>query len=482
MIPDYFQIPLLSLRKTMIIMMGNRLLSFGILLVIVLSLSSEVSAQRDLATLIEEGVKNYPGIKARQADNESFAKDVGVAKADYIPKVTAQHQYTYATSNSVAGSFYPNAAVISPSGSIRADNINEATWGSYTSALIEWNVFNFGKVSGNVKAYQKASEASQANYENELLQHKVKIADTYLLTLMYKKLTAIQEVNLQRAQAFSDVVSAGVTSGMRAGVDSSLASAELVKAKLLLLQAVRERKTQMLRMQELTGNASTEETDIDSMRFLSAVPLRLDTLEWNSQSNPLLRYYRLRMEATQAGSIAVKRSFLPSITLVGAAWARGSGISPTDDSYHTDFQYGTKYQVYNYLLGISTRWTISDFVSTRQRYKREYYRTIRDQELFNEQDIRVKRQLHESQMQYEIALEQANTAPIQLKAAQDAYRQASARYESGLSDLPTLMQSLVTLNRAEADLAIAYMNVWRCLLAVAAAKGDFSIFMNAVGK
>jgi outer membrane protein TolC len=233
-------------------------------------------------------------------------------------------------------------------------------------------------------------------------------------------------------------------------------------------------------MQELTGIQTSDEIEIDSMVFLSSVPQRLDTGDWRPQSNPLVRYYQLRADATQARSTAIKRSFLPSITLVGAAWARGSGISPSDDSYHTDFQYGTKYQVYNYLVGISTRWTISDFVSTRHRYKSESYRTIRDQELFNEQRIRTQRQLSESHMQYDIAVEQANTAPIQLKAAQDAYQQASARYESGLTDLPTLMQSLVTLNRAEADMAIAYMNVWRSLLAIAAAKGDFSIFIDAL--
>ena len=445
-----------------------------------LSHAFEVSAQKKLPEIIDEGIKNYPGIKATAADNESFTRDVSVAKSEYIPKVTAQHQYTYATSNSVAGAFYPNPAVISPSGSIRSENINQAAWGSYTSALIEWNIFNFGKVSGNVKAFQKASDASLANYENELLQLKVKIADAYLLTLMYEKLALIQEVNLQRAQTFTDVVSAGVSSGMRAGVDSSLANAELVKAKLLFLQAVRERKTNSLRMQELTGILSQDEIEIDSMLFLSAVPARLDTGNWRPQTNPLLRYYRLRTDASHARSIAIKRSFLPSITLVGAAWARGSGISSTDDSYHTGFHDGTKYQVHNYLLGISTRWTISDFASTRQRYKREYYQTIRDQETYNEQSLRTRRQLNESQMQYDIALEQVNTAPIQLKAAEAAYQQASARYQSGLTDFPTLMQSLVTLNRAEADMAIAYMNVWRSLLAIAAAKGDFSIFMNAV--
>lgn len=438
------------------------------------------SAQKRLPELIDEGVRNYPGIKARLAEKESFGKEVNAARAEYIPRVTTQHQYTYGTSNSVAGAFYPNPAVISPAGSIRPENIDQAVWGSFTSVIMEWNVFNFGKVSGNIAASEKSRDAADANFENELLRHKVKIADAYLLTLMYRRLAAIQEVNLERARTFSDVVNAGVTSGMRAGVDSSIASAELTKAKILVLQAERERKTQALRLQELVGMRSSQEVEVDSMSFLSGVPLRADTGSWQPGANPLIRYYQFRRDASHARSIAIKRSFLPSITLVGAAWARGSGISPVDDSYHTDFAYGTKYRVHNYLLGISTRWTISDFVGVRQRYKSEQLRTVRDEEFLNEQEIRTQRQLAEAQMQYEISLEQAVAAPVQLKAAQDAYRQASARYESGLTDLPTLMQSLVTLNRAEADMAIAYMNVWRSLLAIAAAKGDFSIFMNAV--
>lgn len=446
-----------------------------------MSLSAfNVKAQKTLPDLIDEGVRNYPGIKASLAEKESALRDVSAAKSEYIPKVTAQHQYTYGTSNNVAGAFYPNGAVISPSGSIRPGNINTAAWGSYTSAIFEWNVFNFGKVSANVDASKRTSEAADYNYENELLQHKVRIADAYLQTLMYEKLAEIQSVNLQRAETFSSVVNAGVASGMRAGVDSSLASAEFAKAKLLLLQAQRERKVKTLQLQELTGLLSAPEMDIDNMSFLSVLPATPDISVSNTQSHPLIRFYHLRADASRARSIATKRSYLPSISLVGAAWARGSGIYPEDDSYHTGFRDGTKYQVQNYLLGISTRWIISDLFVTRHRYKSESYRALRDDALLKEGEARTRRELNESQMQYEVSLEQAHMAPVQLKAARDAYRQASARYESGLSDLPTLMQSMVTLNRAEADMAIAYINVWRSLLAIAALKGDFSIFMNAV--
>jgi len=451
----------------------------GILITLLTGLLfNNLLAQNNLAGLLQRGISNYPGIKARSSESESTLREVAAAKLEYMPKISLQHQYTYATSNSLAGSFYPNPAVISPSGSIRNGNIDQAAWGSYTSALVEWNVFNFGKVSGNVRASQKLNDASSANLESVIFQHKVIISDVYLLTLMHQRLTFLQGVNLQRANAFLDVVRAGVKAGIRPGTDSSLASAEAAKAKILLLQAEGEYQTQSLRLKELSGIGAHEAIYIDST-FLTVIPPRLDTGYWNSQLNPLLRYYRLKTEASQARSIATKRSYLPAITLVGAAWARGSGIS-ADDSYQSGFSSGTKYQVHNYLLGISTRWTISDFAATRQRYKSEYYMAVQDQELLNEQDLRIKRLINESEMQYQISIEQIKTAPVQWQAAHDAYRQAFARYESGLTDLPTFMQSIVTLNRAEADMAIGYVNVWRSVLAIAAAKGDFSIFMNAV--
>jgi outer membrane protein TolC len=230
---------------------------------------------------------------------------------------------------------------------------------------------------------------------------------------------------------------------------------------------------------ELAGAADQELYTLDSMRFYTELPRAVDSIGTVFRAHPLLRSYQIRAEATRARSIAVKRSFLPSITLVGAAWARGSGVY-NDDSFHTSFADGTRYQVYNYLVGAAARWTVSDFVPVRQRYKSEYYRAVRDQELYQEQNLRISRQVRETGIQYDLALRQAHTAPQQLTAAQQAYHQASARYKSGLTDLPTLLQSMVSLNRAEADLAVAYSNVWRTLLAVAAAKGDISVFLQAV--
>jgi outer membrane protein TolC len=296
--------------------------------------------------------------------------------------------------------------------------------------------------------------------------------------LMAEKLSAIQQVNMERALKFRDVVKAGVNSGMRAGVDSSLASAEYARTKLTMLDAERNYKSAQLRLIELAGIIDQNSIDVDSLHYLTQLPT-LPEIEFNAITNPVLNLYRKRVDATQARSVSIRRSLFPSITLVGAAWARGSGVY-NDDSFHTDFSSGTKYQVNNYLLGAAVRWTITDFAITQQRYRGEHFRVVRDQELYNEQSLSVQRQVKDSNMQFEVSMEQARMAPVQLIAARQAYDQASARYKSGLSDLPTLLQSMFTLNRAEADVAIAYINVWRSLLAVAAAKGDITIFTNSL--
>jgi outer membrane protein TolC len=460
-------------------MKANTPISRIALILLVLAGTGALAQTHHLQELLDEGQKNYPLVKARDAERNSAAWEAKAAASEYLPRISAQHQYTYATSNSMAGAFYPNPTVISPSGGIRAETSSQATWGSYTSALLEWNVFNFGKVSGSVKAARAQRESADAAYANEVFQHQIRIADAYLLTLMTDKLAAIQHANLERALRFRQVVEAGVRAGLRAGVDSALAHAEYEKAKILFLESERNSKTQTLRLMELAGAADQGLYTLDSMRFYTELPRTVDSIGTISRAHPLLRSFQIRAEATRARSIAVRRSFLPSVTLVGAAWARGSGVY-NDDSFHTSFSDGTKYQVNNYLLGIATRWTISDYVPIRQRYKSEYYRAVRDQELYQEQNLRIHRQVRETDMQYGLSLQQAYTAPQQLTAARQAYQQASARYKSGLTDLPTLLQSMVSLNRAEADLAVAYSNVWRTLLAVAAAQGDFAVFLQAV--
>jgi outer membrane protein TolC len=457
--------------------MKNIVIAIGMLFI--LSVSNSFGQAIKLQEILAEGKSNFPFLKSKQAEIHSAENRIKSVKTDYLPAFIVQDQYTFSSNNNVAGAFLPNeGSVLSPSGGIRPENIYTGVFGSVATAMVDWKVFNFGKVKANVNSAKAELTRTQADYENELFQHQIKLTDAYLILLINQKLVEAQHQNLERALVFKRVTDAAVSSGMRPGVDSSLAAAEYAKAKLLLLESQRSEKAQRLRLSELTGELR-DSIQVDTMGFYSQLPVTGDQ-NFSFLANPALRFFQTQIDASQARSMAVRKSSLPSVSLVGAGWGRGSGVSNQNDTYHTDFGSGVKFQVYNYLFGISTRWNLTSILKVRNDYKSEQFQVERFKQLYQTQKLQLDRQSREAEMQLQLSLEQARLTPVQLSAAQRAFNQAEARYQSGLTDLFTLAQSVNALNRAEIDKFVTNGNVWRALLMKAAAAGDLTLFLNQV--
>ncbi|MFC5412098.1 TolC family protein [Larkinella bovis] len=434
----------------------------------------------NLNQAIEQGTQAYPFLKSKQAEIQSAEKRLQSGRTEFLPSIIVQDQYTYGTSNGLNGSFFPNeGAAMGTSGGIRPENIYRGTTGSFASAIIDWRIVNFGRVKASVKAAEADLNRSQTDYENEIFQHQIRIIDAYLTLLVNQKLVDVQRANLQRAQTFKKVIDAGVSSGMRAGVDSSLATAEAVRARLQLLESEQREQVQRLRLSELMGQVQPG-MRIDSMRFYTTLPQTTFQSDSISPKNPVLRLFQSQINLSSARSTALQRSMLPSVSLVGGGWARGSGFTNADDTFSMNFNQGLGYQSYNYLFGVVARWNLTNTLRLKHDYRAEQFQVERFRQLYNDQQLRITRQNREAETQLLLGLEQARQAPVQLRAARQAYNQAQARYQNGLADLPTLLQSFVTLNRAEIDGYVATSNVWRFLLLKAAAEGDLSIFMNQI--
>ncbi|MCX6217996.1 TolC family protein [Spirosoma sp.] len=434
----------------------------------------------NLNQVVEQSVRQYPFLKAKQAEVSSAQRRVQASQTELLPSLIVQDQYTYATSNSLNNSFFPNeGTAISTSGGVRPMAISKASFGSYTSATIEWRAITFGRIKANVDVAKADLQRTEVDYESEIFQHQVRTIDAYLLLLINQKLVQIQRSNLDRAETFKRVVDAGVRSGMRAGVDSSLATAEAVRARLLLLSSQQQEQVQRLRLSELAGRLQNN-MQVDSMRFYTSLPNGTFLSDSISPKNPTLRLFESQINLSAARSLATQRSGMPVISLVGAGNARGSGFSNQGDIFQTNQLNGLGYQVGNYLVGVVARWNLTNILRVRQDYRADLFQVERSRQLLNTQRLQITRQYQEADTQYQVALEQARQAPVQLRAARQAYNQAKSRYESGLTDLPTLLQSVLTLNRAEVDGYVAVSNVWRFLLLKAAADGDLSLFMNQV--
>jgi len=196
----------------------------------------------------------------------------------------------------------------------------------------------------------------------------------------------------------------------------------------------------------------------------------------------LLQFYQSRINASDAQSRFIKTSSYPVFTAVGVVQGRGSGfksdylINPLD--FTKNYWSGISPTRTNYLLGVGLTWNIIQpyRISQQLRSQDLISRGLQEEYTFVNQQITAQMQL--SDIKIKNALLIFKEAPIQIKAATDAYIQKSVLYKNGLTNLVDLTQTLYVLVRAETDRDIAYNNVWQALLLKAASSGDFSLFEN----
>ncbi|MBA4852413.1 TolC family protein [Emticicia sp. BO119] len=432
-----------------------------------------------LSEAVESAIRNYPSIKAKRVEKNVAEFALKAARTEGMPDVLAQHQYQFATNNSIAGATFPlQNPLPSVSGGIRTENIYQPVWGSFTSLQVNWQAFTFGKIKANIDVAQKAVARQQFDYENELFQQQVKVIDAYLALLVFQKTVRIQEINLQRATTFRDATNAKVISGLRAGIDSSFASAEVSKAKLLLLQSQQNERTQRIRLGQLMGTP-TGNIIADSMQFYQRLPI-LHKVYPDITQNPVLKVLNSQIDFIRSNAVAIKKSYYPSILLNASMWGRGSGVNNAPDTYSSNILNGIGYKVGNYLLGIGVSWNLTRIYRIRHQASAELQRAEQLHYLLQEEELRLSSQSENADIQIELAMQQALEAPVQTTAALGAYQQATARYQSGLATLPEVSQAFLLLNRAEVDQSIAINNVWRTLLMKAASVGNLSIFLSQV--
>ena len=131
-------------------------------------------------------------------------------------------------------------------------------------------------------------------------------------------------------------------------------------------------------------------------------------------------------------------------------------------------------------MGLGISWNLISPVKINQQVKAQQFISAAYENEYDLVTTQLKDQLILSDQQIANSLKSIKEAPLQLKAATDAYIQKTALYKNGLSDIVDVQQALYALNRAQTDISVAYINVWQALLLKAAASGDFNLFINQV--
>ena len=436
-----------------------------------------------LQEALQTAGQNYGTIKARKNYLNSSRSNEKQTRREALPNLTVAAQHDYGTVNGQNGPLYGfgGFGVASSGLPLPAQNWN-AGFGALYLANLSWDFFAFGRVRNRIAAAGAAVEREDADYQQELFQHQVRVAGAYLNLLAAQRLTQSQQNNLQRADTFRVVVAARAKNGLIAGVDSSLANAEFSNARILLTRA-KDNEQEMANRLALLMGVPFKDFVTDTV-FITRIPSILETPVNDQVSHPTLNWYRKRIDVSDAQTKYLRKLSLPVFSLFSVYQTRGSGFgadyAQDQSSFTHNYWKGIDPVRSNYLVGIGVTWNLTNPLRVSQQVASQNFISAALRDEYELADQQLKAQLALSETKIENALANYREAPLQVKAASDAFQQRTVLYRNGLTTIVDVTQSLYTLNRAETDRDIAYNNVWQAFLLKAAASGDFQMFINGL--
>ncbi|WP_316800769.1 TolC family protein [Pedobacter frigidisoli] len=461
--------------------MSRRFL-FHPLLSLILFSSSYCAAQTlTLKEAVNTALKNYGTIRAKESYANASRATIQQTKREYLPNLNLSAQQDFGTINGQNGPQYGLGGLGTASSGPALDKQNwNAAFGALYLANVNWDFFTFGRIRERIQGANAAYRRDQQDLEQEKFQQEIRVSAAYLNLLAAQRITRSQEKNLSRAVTFKNTATVRAKNGLNPGVDSSFANAEVSAAKISLTKARDLEQEQANRLSVLMGSSAVSyQLDTSS---ITRIPSNLLTDTTGKSAHPLLKFYQNRFDVSQQQVNYLKKLYYPSFSLFGVLQGRGSGFSSgyalDQTAFSTSYADGINPTRGNYLIGIGMTWNISSLLRNHPQVRAQEYTSQGLKEEYNQVDQQLKAQLLLAETKLNNALQNYREAPIQVKAASDAYLQKSTLYKNGLTTLVDLTQTLFALNRAETDRDIAYTNVWQALLLKSAAIGNYEVFIN----
>lgn len=455
-----------------------------LLLVSLFFLAVQTKAQvLTITDAIETAKTNYGTLKAKANYINASKATVQQSVKDYLPNLNLSLQQDYGTVNGQNGPLYGLGGLGVASSGLPLGNQNwNAAFGALYLTNVNWDFFAFGRAREKINVARSTVVRDESDLSQEIFQHEIRVASAYLNLLAAQRLTRSWQNNLARATAIKQVVVTRAKNGLIAGVDSSLANAEVSSAKIAITRAKDFEQEQANRLAVLMG-VEQQAFTLDTV-FIAKIPISFaDSINVPGENHPLLKYYSNRISLSNQQAKYYHTLSMPVFTAFGVFQTRGSGFSSNyaqdQHAYTGSFTDGIKPVRSNYLLGVGVVWNMTNVLRIRHQVLSQKFVSNALQNEYDLVDQQIRNQLVLSNNKIQNALANYQEAPVQIKSATDAYIQKSTLYKNGLSNIVDLTQALYILNRAETDRDIAYSNVWQGLLLKAAATGDFNLFTSS---
>jgi outer membrane protein TolC len=437
-----------------------------------------VAGAQNLSILVDSAMKHLPLLLEKQALVSSAKAGVTMARNSFLPSLNALDEANLASSNSVPGPYESFGIIPSISSSVEAANNYQAATGNIGILYGEYELLNFGLRKARVQNAQAVVGVRQADLEFQSYLLKAQVSRLYFQLLKTAYQLGVDRQNILRYVTVDTIIGALTVSGIRPGVDSSLAKAELSKARVAYNERMGTLAQLTQELSYLTGiPADRIPLDTASTANQTPDPALVDG-KGDPLSNPLVGYYLREKEFYQSNENLVKKSYLPKIFLTGGAWGRGSSINYQDE--YKSLGTGLDYQRYNYMFGLTLTYNLFDPIHRRDALNQSRYETQSSNYAIQQQELSLNSAAAQALEAIRAADNNLREIPVQIQAATDAYNQKVAQYKAGLINLVDLTDASYVLYSAQISYTETLNNWFTASLDRATATGNLDQFIQRI--
>ena len=424
---------------------------------------------------LQYALDHYPSVRAALEQVNASTANVSVAKAAYLPRFDSVWQTNRATTNNIFGQLLPQSVIPSISGPVLPSASGHSVWGTAVGGLLSWEPVDFGLRSATVREAEAGVVRARAEEGVARLAVQKAVGDAFLAVASAQQTLAAADADVQRREVLARAAHTLADNQLRPGAEASRADAELAAARTRGIQAraavtlAQATLAQMLGMPDGPIGVSTARL-LDNVvpTIPAAVPL---------PKHPLVESEQAAVNLARSRETVLTKADRPRLYLQSSVSARGSGAN-TDGAFDGGAD-GLGFERANWAAGVQVVFpNLFEFASLRARRAAAGAFTRAETARYDEAVLTVTSQERTAAAVVDAARAIAENTPIQLAAAKQSEAQARARYDAGLAGISEVAEAQNLLAGAEYQDAAARIDVWRALLARAAAQGSLASFVD----
>lgn len=432
----------------------------------------------NLQNLWQKVEHNYPGLQAQTALVASMANTQNAIQSQALPQLKIQAQNTYGTFEGSNGAFFPQAGFFNVSGTPHALEGSNQAFNTFGSAVIEWEIFAFGKQNQENKAALAQYNQSLAHKEEYTIQLKKELSLRHIKNLYANATYDWISKNVRRLEAIKRITSGLALSGLRPAADSLLAHSSYLQAAGQQIFWTGTKQATHLAVVELLGEPLPSIDSKSIENFLTPALLEQEQPPILKEADhPTLQQFQEETSFFEHRSKSIASAALPSIKLLGGYAIRGTGIqAPTVSNSWND---GFSNTADNYLVGVGLTWNFSSLFTNQ--YKKQAFKQQAENasQKYKAYQQALQTNIEASHIQLNAQAKQLKQTLQAVEQATQAYAMYMARYQNGLIALSELLQIQQLLEQAEKTHIEATQYYWLQLVTEASFTTHFDfLFTN----